>query len=46
MTDYFRFRGAYCTIYEKESCAELFGGEMEVMSDTLPEMAKKIIAAS
>ncbi|KAH8602227.1 putative 2-haloalkanoic acid dehalogenase [Bisporella sp. PMI_857] len=40
------FRGAYCTVYEKESCAEIFGGEMEITTDTLPELARKIIAAS
>lgn len=39
------FKGAYCTILEKESCADLFG-EMDVMADTLPEMARKIIEAS
>jgi len=41
-----RFRGAYCTVLELEACEELFGGAMEVMEDTLPEMARKIIAAS
>lgn len=41
-----RFRGAYCSIWEGEGLPELYGGAMEVMSDTLPEMADKIIAAS
>ncbi|PIG85962.1 putative 2-haloalkanoic acid dehalogenase [Aspergillus arachidicola] len=40
------FRGAYCTVYEKESCAEIFDTQMEVLADSLPEMADKIIAAS
>ncbi|KAE8383851.1 HAD-like domain-containing protein [Aspergillus bertholletiae] len=40
------FRGAYCTVYEKESCAEIFDIQMEVLADSLPEMADKIIAAS
>lgn len=40
------FRGAYCTVWEKEACSELFGGEMEVMADTLEEMADGIIAAT
>ncbi|KAJ5891092.1 uncharacterized protein N7473_007320 [Penicillium subrubescens] len=40
------FRGAYCTVYEKESCAEIFDAELEVIEDTLPAMADKIIAAS
>jgi 2-haloacid dehalogenase len=33
-------------VYEKEDCKELFDVEMDVMSDTLPEMARKIIEAS
>ena len=40
------FRGAYCTVYEKESCAEIFDTQLEVFADSLPEMADKIIAAS
>ncbi|KAB8279151.1 HAD-like domain-containing protein [Aspergillus minisclerotigenes] len=40
------FRGAYCTVYEKESCAEIFDTQLEVVEDSLPEMADKIIAAS
>jgi 2-haloacid dehalogenase len=40
------FRGAYCTVYEKESCAEIFDVEMEVLEHSLPAMADKIIAAS
>uniref|UniRef100_L2FYZ8 2-haloalkanoic acid dehalogenase, putative n=1 Tax=Colletotrichum fructicola (strain Nara gc5) TaxID=1213859 RepID=L2FYZ8_COLFN len=39
------FKGAWCSIYEKEPCVDLFG-EMDVMADELPEMARKIIAAS
>lgn len=39
----FRFKGAYCSVWEKESLSELFG-EMDVMDDTLPGMADKIIA--
>lgn len=41
-----RFKGAYCSVYEKEDCKELFGVDMDVMSDTLPEMARKVIEAS
>ncbi|CAD0115490.1 unnamed protein product [Aureobasidium uvarum] len=40
------FKGAYCSVYEKEDCKELFDVDMDVMADTLPEMAKKIIEAS
>ena len=40
------FRGAYCTIYEKESCTEIFDTTMDVTSDTLPEMAERIVKAS
>jgi 2-haloacid dehalogenase len=40
------FRGAYCTVYEKESCSEIFDEAMDVVADTLPEMAEKIVAAS
>lgn len=39
------FKGAWCSIYEKEPCVDLFG-EMDVTADELPEMARKIIAAS
>ena len=42
---YQRFKSAYCSVLEKESCTELFG-EMDVMADTLVEMAEKIIMAS
>ncbi|CZT19123.1 related to 2-haloalkanoic acid dehalogenase [Ramularia collo-cygni] len=38
------FRGAYCSVWEQEPLTDLFG-EMDVLSDTLPEMADKIIAA-
>lgn len=40
------FRGAYCSVYEKESCAEIFDAQLEVMTETLPQMAEGIIAAS
>jgi 2-haloacid dehalogenase len=40
------FRGAYCTIYEQDPCADIFDAQMEVIADTLPKMAKEIIEAS
>jgi 2-haloacid dehalogenase len=40
------FTGAYCTIYEKEPCFEIFDVPMEVVAHTLPEMAEGIIKAS
>ncbi|KAJ5238897.1 hypothetical protein N7468_003516 [Penicillium chermesinum] len=40
------FRGAYCSVYEKESCAEIFDTELEVFAETLPQMADGIISAS
>lgn len=40
-----RFKGAWCSVWEKEPCTEVFG-ELDVLADTLPEMAEKIIAAS
>lgn len=40
------FRGAYCSIYEKESCIEIFNTEMDAIADTLPEMADRMIAQS
>lgn len=42
------FRGAYCTVYEREPCWEIFGGEgvMEVVSGSLEGMAEGIIKAS
>lgn len=39
-----RFKGAYCTVWEKEPLLELFG-EMDVVAETLPEMAERVIAA-
>lgn len=36
------FRGAYCTIYEFEALD--FFGEMDVTADTLPEMARRVVA--
>ncbi|KAI9726545.1 MAG: hypothetical protein M1834_008987 [Cirrosporium novae-zelandiae] len=39
------FKGAYCSIWEKEACIDLFG-EMDVMADSLPDLADKVIAAS
>ena len=44
--DLCRFRGAYCTVYEKEPCSELFGGDMEVMADSLTELADMVIEKS
>lgn len=38
-----RFKGAYCTVLEQEALTNLFG-EMDVIDDTLPGMAEKIIA--
>jgi 2-haloacid dehalogenase len=41
------FRGAYCTIYEQDPCEELFGEDkMDVIADSLLEMAEKIVQAS
>ncbi|KAJ5666665.1 hypothetical protein N7462_011074 [Penicillium macrosclerotiorum] len=38
------FQGAYCTVLEKEPLHSLFG-DMDVVDDTLPGMADKIIAS-
>ncbi|KAH8701943.1 Haloacid dehalogenase-like hydrolase-domain-containing protein [Talaromyces proteolyticus] len=35
------FKGAYCSVYEMESCKEIFG-EMDVMAESLVEMAENI----
>ncbi|KAK5045762.1 hypothetical protein LTR84_008854 [Exophiala bonariae] len=40
------FKGAYCTVYEKEPCEEIFGDKMTVTEDTLPEMARAIVSSS
>ncbi|KAJ5963436.1 uncharacterized protein N7479_003312 [Penicillium vulpinum] len=40
------FRGAYCSIYEKESCIEIFDTKMDVMADILLELADKMIDVS
>ncbi|KAH8169237.1 hypothetical protein LIA77_11363 [Sarocladium implicatum] len=39
------FKGAYCTVWEKEKCEDLFGA-MDVTEATFPEMARSIIAQS
>ncbi|KAF4996452.1 hypothetical protein FGRMN_4509 [Fusarium graminum] len=39
------FKSAYCSVLEKEACVDIFGN-MDVMSDSLTEMADKIIQAS
>ncbi|KAI5368232.1 putative HAD hydrolase, subfamily IA, phosphoglycolate phosphatase-like, domain 2, HAD superfamily [Septoria linicola] len=39
------FRGAYCSVWENEALTDLFG-DMDVLSDSLPAMADKIIAAT
>ncbi|KAF4961003.1 hypothetical protein FSARC_10312 [Fusarium sarcochroum] len=40
------FRGAYCTIYEQDPCAEIFDAQIEIVAETLPEMAKGIVESS
>lgn len=40
------FRGAFCTEYEGEGLWGIFGSEMDVVGDSLPEMARKVVAAS
>jgi hypothetical protein len=40
-----RFKGAYCSVWEKEPCLEIFG-EMDIMADSLPEMARKVVEAA
>lgn len=40
------FRGAYCTVYEKDACPEIYDSKMDVIADNLPEMANKIVNAS
>ncbi|CAG8955150.1 hypothetical protein HYFRA_00007165 [Hymenoscyphus fraxineus] len=37
------FRGAYCTVYEKDACEEIFDERMDVVADGLVEMAEKIV---
>ena len=39
-----RFKGAYCTVLEMEPLHQLFG-DMDVVDETLPGMAEKIIAS-
>lgn len=45
MLDGCRFKGAWCAVWEKEQCSEIFG-DIDVSAETLPEMADKIIAYS
>ncbi|KAJ6172199.1 hypothetical protein N7470_001266 [Penicillium chermesinum] len=40
------FRGAYCSIYEKESCIDIFNTKMDVTAAGLSELADKVIALS
>lgn len=41
------FRGAYCTVYERDPCEELFGEDrMDVVAESLGEMAEGIVKAS
>ncbi|KIA76008.1 2-haloalkanoic acid dehalogenase [Aspergillus ustus] len=40
------FRGAYCAVYEQDPCLEIFDTKMDVMADSLLEMAEKITNAS
>ncbi|OOF94035.1 hypothetical protein ASPCADRAFT_507926 [Aspergillus carbonarius ITEM 5010] len=40
------FRGAYCTVYEKEGAYKVFDARMEVVADGLVEMARGIVAAT
>lgn len=40
---YYRFKAAYCTALEGEALPAIFG-EMDVVAETLPAMADRIIA--
>jgi 2-haloacid dehalogenase len=40
------FKGAYCTVYEKEPCLEIFDTEIDVMADDLVTMAEGICQTS
>lgn len=40
------FKGAYCSVWEGEPLADFFSDDMDVLADSLPEMADRIIAAS
>ncbi|KLU82468.1 hypothetical protein MAPG_01540 [Magnaporthiopsis poae ATCC 64411] len=39
------FKGAYCSIMEKEPCIDIFG-EVDVMTDNFPDLARKLIEQS
>lgn len=39
------FKGAYCSVFEHEALTELFG-EMDVIAETLVEMAGRVVAAT
>lgn len=40
------FKGAYCSVYEREPCWEIFGGEVEVVAGDLVGMARMIVERS
>lgn len=39
------FRAAYCTVYEKEPCFEIFDAKVEVVAESLPALAQRIAAS-
>ncbi|KAL4926208.1 putative 2-haloalkanoic acid dehalogenase [Aspergillus undulatus] len=39
------FRGAYCTVYEQDPCLDIFDTKMEVIADSLVDMAERIVNA-
>lgn len=41
----YRFKAAWCSVWEIEPVPEIFG-EVDVVADSLVEMAEKIIEAS
>lgn len=40
-----RFKGAWVSVWEKETCSDIFG-DMDVIADDLPSLADKIVASA
>ena len=40
------FKGAYCTVYERDPCPDIYDEPMDVVADSLAEMAEKIVVAA
>ena len=40
------FKSGYCSAYEQEPCWEIYGGETDVVEETLVQLARSIVQSS